>query len=94
MDNYSRLLFFAILFINSISFIVVFYDKQKSKGEGERISEKTLFTLALFFGAVGIYVGMTLFRHKTKKWYFQIGIPLLLLLNVYLLGVAFNFLNR
>ncbi len=91
-NNQLTILFFSI--INSISFIVVFFDKQKSKVDGRRVSEKLLFTLALFFGAAGIYVGMTLFRHKTKKWYFQIGIPLLLLLNVYLLGVSFNFLNH
>jgi uncharacterized membrane protein YsdA (DUF1294 family) len=63
----------------------MFGDKRSSERQGRRISEKALFFLALFFGAIGIYLGMFLFRHKTKKWYFVWGIPLLVVVNLYLL---------
>ena len=41
-----------------------------------RISEKTLLTLA-FFGGIGIWCGMYMFRHKTRKARFYIGVPIL-----------------
>lgn len=48
----------------------------------ERISEKTLFTYALFLGSVGIFCGMYVFRHKTKHMQFVIGIPIIFILNI------------
>ena len=76
------LVFLAL--INASAFLLMGYDKSISiHGRNiRRIPEKTLFTLALAFGAPGIYAGMLAFRHKTKKWYFQLGIPLLMLQNV------------
>jgi uncharacterized membrane protein YsdA (DUF1294 family) len=40
-----------------------------------------LFFLAAAFGSIGVYAGMFVFRHKTRKWYFLIGIPLLIAQN-------------
>jgi len=59
------------------------HDKRKSHKEKHvrRLPEGQIFFWATCFGAVGVYVGMLLFRHKTKKWYFKIGIPLLVLQN-------------
>ena len=44
--------------------------------------EKTLFLLALLGGACGGWLGMRVFRHKTKHWYFVWGFPLLALLQL------------
>ena len=59
-------------------------DKRKSmqSGNPERTPEGLLFFLAAAFGSAGIYAGMLTFRHKTKKWYFQLGIPLLIVENL------------
>lgn len=58
-------------------------DKIKSEnGRSERISEGLLFFVASAFGSLGIYVGMFFFRHKTRKWYFLIGIPLIFIENI------------
>ena len=35
-----------------------------------RIPEKALLLLSFFGGAIGGILGMLLFRHKTKHWYF------------------------
>ena len=70
------------------------WDKNQAENGDWRVRERTLFLLALFFGALGIYAGMFTFRHKTKKWYFLIGIPLLIALNIYLLYIGVNFLNN
>jgi uncharacterized membrane protein YsdA (DUF1294 family) len=59
-------------------------DKYKAKNECYRIPEKTLLLGALF-GPFGAYIGMRLFRHKTRKPKFSIGVPLLILLHVVLL---------
>ena len=41
-----------------------------------------MFFLAVAFGSLGVYLGMYVFRHKTKTWYFLIGIPLAGLQNL------------
>jgi len=70
--------------INVFSFLLMARDKRRSiRGSGKtRTPEGKLFFLATICGAIGVYLGMLAFRHKTKKWYFQIGIPLLILQNV------------
>jgi uncharacterized membrane protein YsdA (DUF1294 family) len=63
-------------------------DKIKSGIDGAmRISEGKLFFMATAFGSLGVYAGMFAFRHKTQKWYFLVGMPLLILQNI-----AFAFL--
>jgi uncharacterized membrane protein YsdA (DUF1294 family) len=52
-----------------------------------------LFFLATMFGSVGIYAGMMLIRHKSRKWYFIIGIPALILQNLATLYVIQLFLE-
>lgn len=69
--------------INLVAFLIMGYDKSISANHNaRRIPEKTLFIFALAFGATGIYLGMLAFRHKTRKWYFQLAIPLLALGNL------------
>lgn len=69
--------------INLISFIITGNDKRKSMRSGaDRTPEGLLFFMAAAFGAIGFFAGMQTFRHKTKKWYFQLGIPLLILQNL------------
>jgi uncharacterized membrane protein YsdA (DUF1294 family) len=74
-----------LLIINSVSLLVMSFDKAKSRHNQRRVSEKNLFLLALLGGGVGIYVAMYLFRHKTKKWYFTTGVPVIILGEGYLL---------
>lgn len=72
-----------LIIINLIAFGVMLIDKIKSTKPGaERISEGLLFFMATVFGSFGVYAGMFAVRHKTKKWYFLIGIPLLMVENL------------
>jgi uncharacterized membrane protein YsdA (DUF1294 family) len=68
---------------NLTAFVVMFIDKRRSaeNNSDDRIPEGILFFLAAAFGSLGIYLAMFLLRHKTRKWYFQIGIPLLIIQN-------------
>lgn len=70
--------------INLISFIIMAVDKRRSiqGGNIERIPEGVLFFLGAAFGGVGVYAGMLLLQHKTRKWYFVIGVPLLIIQNL------------
>lgn len=80
----EQLLIGAFVAINSFAFLVMANDKRKSiRGGGvDRTPESLLFFMAAAFGSIGVYAGMVTFRHKTKKWYFQLGIPLLILQNL------------
>ncbi len=60
-------------------------DKYKAIHQAYRISEKTLFMIALIGGAYGAYVAMYLFHHKTRKTMFKFGVPVIVLLESYLL---------
>jgi uncharacterized membrane protein YsdA (DUF1294 family) len=69
-------------------------DKIKSrKINTKRISEGVLFFMAAAFGSVGVYLGMFVFHHKTRKWNFILGIPLLMLQNIVFLSVVYDFIN-
>ncbi|HJH11617.1 MAG TPA: DUF1294 domain-containing protein [Metalysinibacillus jejuensis] len=71
--------------VMSLSLVICMgYDKSQAKKHKSRIAEKTLFTLAIFGGAVGGVLGMYLFRHKTRKNKFAFGFPLLAAVQVFL----------
>lgn len=82
--NLEYILFGTLALINISAFAVVAYDKRLSRrgGDQERIPEGILFFMASIMGAIGVYLAMLTLRHKTRKWYFQIGIPLLILQNL------------
>ena len=73
-----------------VGFAIMGIDKKRAKNAEWRIPEKTLFLIALIGGGIGTTAGMYVFRHKTKHWYFVIGMPLLAALNL----VALIYLNR
>jgi uncharacterized membrane protein YsdA (DUF1294 family) len=67
--------------------VLVANDKRDSKQAGnlDRLPEGLIFFMATIGGGVGVYLAMLLFRHKTRKWYFQLGVPLLILQNLAIL---------
>lgn len=68
-----------LIVINVVGFLIMGFDKWKAKRGSWRIPEKTLFTITLMGGGVGTIAGMYTFRHKTKKLYFTIGFPVILI---------------
>jgi putative membrane protein len=68
--------------INLFAIFLMKYDKVKAINNQYRVNEKTLFLIALILGGIGIYIGMYLFRHKTKHVKFTVGIPLIIILNI------------
>lgn len=89
------LFFIAIFFlaVNLMAFSVMLWDKSRSRKDGaERVSEAMLFFLAAAFGGIGVYAGMLFFRHKTRKWQFIIGVPLLIVQNIAFLYLVYTHL--
>ena len=68
--------------INLAGFIIMGVDKKRAIRGAWRISEASLFLTALLGGSLGCILGMQHFRHKTKHWYFRIGLPLILLAQI------------
>lgn len=70
------------LIINLIGFLTMGVDKRKAIKHTFRIPEATLFVLALIGGSLGTTLGMYVFRHKTRHWYFVYGMPAIFILQV------------
>lgn len=70
--------------INISGFLIMFIDKQKAKKGAWRIPEKTLFFITVLGGGIGTIAGMYIFRHKTQKLNFVIGLPLITILEIIL----------
>ncbi|MBP3274531.1 MAG: DUF1294 domain-containing protein [Butyrivibrio sp.] len=68
--------------INILGFALMGIDKRKAQRGAFRIPEATLFAIAFMGGSLGSALGMTLFRHKTKHWYFKFGMPIILVLQI------------
>ena len=71
-----------LIILNMIGMGVMWADKRKAKKGAWRIPEKTLFLVSILGGSIGTCAGMYLFRHKTKHWYFVVGMPLILVLQI------------
>lgn len=63
--------------INFITWVVYGLDKGRARAGKWRIPEKTLLLLALAGGSAGALAGMLLFRHKTRKAKFFVGVPVM-----------------
>jgi uncharacterized membrane protein YsdA (DUF1294 family) len=66
-----------LIFINSIGFLLMGWDKWKARLQKWRVQEKKLWLVAFLGGAIGATFGMYLFRHKTKHATFRYGLPIL-----------------
>ena len=58
--------------INVFAFVIYGIDKYLAVKKLYRISEYSLFILAIFGGGLGSIIGMKAFHHKTKKIIFWI----------------------
>ncbi|QCJ43691.1 DUF1294 domain-containing protein [Bacillus sp. S3] len=75
----------GFLVMNIAGLLIMGEDKKRAKKHQYRISEQTLWLVALFGGAIGTTAGMQLYRHKTKHLSFKIGFPLLAVVEAVLL---------
>ena len=68
--------------MNLIGFASMGIDKKRAVKKLWRIPESTLFIIALIGGSIGSIIGMRVFHHKTRHWYFVYGMPAILFLQI------------
>ena len=86
----EKMLVIYLLPVNFLSFILYGIDKKRARKREWRISEKTLIGIAVIGGCVGAILGMHIFHHKTRHWYFRYGLPLILIIQVLLAWFLYN----
>ena len=74
-------LFLLFVALNTLCFFLIGLDKKKAIRHQWRIAERSFFMLALAGGALGTYLGMIFFRHKTKHLNFIWGMRVLIILH-------------
>ena len=92
----TNMLFYYLIVINVVTFTVYGIDKLKAKQGSScrasdhrssgRISEATLLILAVIGGSIGALLGMKVWRHKTMHKKFKYGLPLILIIQIILIG--------
>lgn len=81
-DNIIILLVVYFLIMTIIGYVSMGMDKAKAKKHAWRIPEATLFSIAILGGSIGSILGMYHFHHKTKHWYFVIGMPVIFFIQL------------
>ena len=77
-----KVLIIAVIVMNLVGLLIMGEDKKRAKKHEYRISERTLWMVAIFGGAIGTTAGMQLYRHKTKHTSFKLGFPILAILEI------------
>ena len=86
------MIYFALAFViwNLVTFVLMGIDKRRAVKGGWRIPERTLLLCAFLLGGVGEIIGALVFRHKTLKWKFRLGLPLSIPVNLILVVLIIN----
>lgn len=85
----TMFIFIYLAVMTVVGLCVMKADKVKAEKQKWRIKESTLFLISIIGGSLGTWLGMYLFRHKTKHWYFVVFMPLILILHISLLIYLF-----
>ncbi len=74
---------------NAAAIIMTLLDKSFARKKGaRRIPEWKLFAAALMGGAFGMYITMRRIRHKTLHKRFMVGLPIIIVLQFFLVGAG------
>ena len=92
----EQVIYYFLIFLGVMSvlaFCLYGSDKRKAKKGKFRTPESVLLGFSFFGGAIGALLGMKMFRHKTKHWYFwffnilgliwQVALPVLYVLYIF-----------
>ena len=95
----TQTIIYILICINVVTFVVYGIDKwrstsgrllptgrKKAKQGSWRISEATLLILAAIGGSIGALLGMKIWHHKTMHKKFKYGLPLILIIQIILIG--------
>ena len=80
--NLQHIILIYLTTINVATFFTFGIDKLKARRDKWRIRETALLLLAILGGSLGAWLGMKVWRHKTKHKKFKYGIPLILIVQI------------
>ena len=83
-ENIGNIAIAYLMVANIVGFALMGIDKKRAKRGAWRIPEKTLFLVSALGGSIGTWAGMYFFHHKTRHWYFVVGMPLILIVQIIL----------
>lgn len=86
----NKFLIVYLIAINVITLIAFGIDKINAIERRGRIRILTLLGLSFIGGSVGGLIAMYAFRHKTKKDYFTVGLPLIMVMQVVVVFYLMN----
>ena len=82
-------MFYYLLAINILTFCLFGWDKFCAKTHRWRVPEIVLIGMAALGGSIGAYFAMQVFRHKTQHWKFKLGIPLIIVVQSWIVFQKF-----
>ena len=80
-----------LMVINFIAFVLYGIDKKRAIRNEHRIRESTLLWMARLGGGIGCWLGIKLFRHKTKHTKFRVIVPLWMI--IWIVAIMFAVIN-
>lgn len=89
LDSHRILLMYLVL-INMVTFAAFAVDKIAAIKQKPRIRIVTLLSLSFAGGSIGALIAMYLLRHKIRKDYFTVGVPLTLVMQMVVIFFLMN----
>lgn len=83
-----------VVTMNILSFVLMGHDKRCARDGKWRVPERRLFLVTALFGGLGGVLGMRVFHHKTRHWYFRVFFPVLMILQIVALAAGAYLLMR
>ena len=84
----------VVVVMNIAAFALMGHDKKMARQGKWRVPEKTLFLVTACFGGLGGVLGMKVFHHKTRHWYFKVVFPVLLITQIAVISAGAYLLMR
>ncbi|MBN1039499.1 MULTISPECIES: DUF1294 domain-containing protein [unclassified Clostridium] len=88
-----KIVLIYLLFINFIGFCIMLIDKNRAIHKEWRVPEKTLIGISIIGGSIGMLLGMFTFSHKTKHLKFLLGIPVIIIIQFYIVIYLCNYVK-
>lgn len=74
----------VIIGLNVAALMLMGFDKSLARSQSTRIPEVVLYSIALIGGSPGVFLGMHVFRHKTRKAEFNFVIFIVIAAQIFL----------
>lgn len=78
MDKFTII---YLILVNLSGLILMGLDKKKARSHSRRTAENLFMLIAAIGGSLGVYCGIWIFNHKTRKLKFTLGIPIMALIE-------------